>query len=121
MSTVTPPAVNTWDVDGILADALTVLRLDPNDADADRVAGACVEATEQLDQDLDATTAIDTELVRTLHQSAVDLAVSLYRRKDAPLGVSSSYSPDEFIAVEADPLAAARRRVLPYKQRWGIA
>lgn len=119
---VPAPAVNLWDQAGIVTDALAVLRLDAADVDADRVTAAADEATEQLDQLLDRTTELDTTTIPSLHGAAVDVTVSLYRRKDAATGVLASYTPAQYmpVAVDADPLAKVRKMIRPWKERASI-
>lgn len=121
MTDVAAPAVNTWDQAAIVADALAVLRLEATDVDAGRIEADAAEATEQLDAELDRVEVLDTTLVASLHGAAVDLTVSLYRRKDAGTGMAATYTPGGTAAVDVDPLAKVRLLVLPYKQRWGLA
>lgn len=117
---VAPPAENVWEVPAITEDALHRLRLTDQDVDAEQVAAACDEATEVIDQFLDRVETYDTTLVSALHQCAVDLAIDLYRRKDAPFTVAASYSPEEYVTVDRDPLVKVRALLRPYKQRWGV-
>lgn len=120
MTDVVAPAVNVWDVAAITAAALAVLRLDSADTDAARVGDAAVQATEQIDQFLDQTVPLDATAVQSLFGGAVDLTVSLYRRKDAGTGLAASYTPGGTAAVDTDPLAKVALMVLAWKDRWGI-
>lgn len=121
MTNVAAPAVNIWDQAAIVADALAVLRLDAADVDAERIEVAATEATEQIDAELDRVDVLDTTLVVSLHGAAVDLTVSLYRRKDAGTGMAATYTSGGTAAVDVDPLAKVRLMVLPWKKRWGLA
>ena len=120
MTDVAAPAVNVWDVAAITAAALAVLRLDPADADAARVGDAAVQAVEQIDQFLDQSVPINATAVQSLVGGAVDLTVSLYRRKDAGTGIAASYTPGGTAAVDTDPLAKVALMVLAWKDRFGV-
>lgn len=122
--TVVGPAVNPWDIESITAQALGVLRLDPSDMDAARIATKATEAAWLIDQQLDMVTpyatadAIPTAIVG----AAVTLTVELYRRKDAPGGITDSWTADgSFLRLSADVLKGVRSTIQPAKQRWGVA
>ena len=92
---VAGPAANPWDTDAITSQALEVLRLDPSDMDAVRIATKAAEAVWLIDQQLDmaepyaTAAAIPTAIVG----AAVTLTVELYKRKDAPGGITDSSWP----------------------------
>lgn len=99
---VLPPALNSWDVDAIVTDALAVLRLRNDDIDEARIRRDAVAATELLDAELDRPATFDTTVWAALEQAAVNVTIAIYD------GVG-------------DPIAAVRNMALPWKQRWGIA
>lgn len=109
MSDVAPPAVNTWDLPAIVADALEVLRLRDGDVDQPRVEACAATATELLDARLDRVETFDAGAVAHLHHAAVQVTVDLY-----PFQRPMS-------DLELDAVVAARPLYLPAKQRWGIA
>jgi hypothetical protein len=118
---VTPPAANPWDTAEIAAQALAVLRLDPADQDAARIAELAVEATELVDGYLDLEAPYDV-IPSLVEGSAVTVTVELYRRKDAPFGVSDAWSADGgVVRVSSDPLRGVRGLLGRYKGRWGVA
>ena len=121
---VAAPAVNPWDVADVVDRALAVLRLDPADADADRVAQAAAEAVALVDAELDLTdpytdaAAIPAPVVG----AAVNLAVEDYRRKDAPFGLTDSWSSDgAYLRLSADVMKGVKSALRPYKDRQGMA
>ena len=116
---VAPPALNAWDVQAITDAAMAVLRLDPADTDAGRVADAALEATLRLDLELDAVEPIDTAGDPLYEGPAVALAVALYRDKDAATGINASFTPDRFEPVGGDPTARVRKSIVKLKKRFG--
>ena len=122
---VAPPAVLPWDMAAIVADALDVLRLDPSDQDADRIAGAATAATALIEQGLDLEAspwATSTSIPAPLMTAATNLTVELYRRKDAPFGVTDSWSVDgAVVRLSSDVMRGVERLVAPYRGRRGIA
>ena len=122
--TVAPPAVNPWDIEDIAAQALDVLRLDPSDMDAVRINTKAAEAVMLIDQylDMDAPYADTTALPAPIIGAAVTLTVELYRRKDAPGGITDSWTVDgSFMRLSADVLKGVRSTLRPYKSRFGVA
>ena len=124
MITVAPPATNPWDVAAVASRALAVLRLDPDDADAERVAYAAVAAVVLIDAELDLRTAyasadaIPTPVV----DAAVTLTVEGYRRKDAPFGLTDSWSADgAYLRLSADVMKGTKSQLRPFKDRRGMA
>jgi hypothetical protein len=118
---VTSPAALPWDVDAVAFAALDILRLDPSDVDAERITSAATSATELVDYELDYEVAPDT-IPNPVFDAAVALTVETYRRKDAPFGVTDSWSADgAVIQLSADVMRGVRSTLTPYKSRWGIA
>lgn len=127
MISVTPPAINPWDVALITTRALAVLRLDPADADAQRVAEAAASAVVLVDAELDLVepyplleggAGIPTPVV----DAAVVLTVEGYRRKDAPFGLTDSWSADgAYLRLSADVMKGTKSQLRPFKQRRGVA
>lgn len=122
---VAPPAPLPWDIDTVLADVLAVLRLDPDDLDAPRVSDAAVAATELVESFLDFETMpyATTELIpEPLNRAVTNLAVELYRRKDAPFGRADSWSVDGAAYIlSADVLKGVRSILVRYRSRRGVA
>lgn len=121
---VAPPAVNPWDVEDIALRALDVLRLDPSDMDAARINTKAVEAVALIDNELDMVlpylgyTAIPAPVIG----AAVTLTVELFKRKDAPGGITDSWSADgTFLRLSADVLKGVRSTLAPYVERRGVA
>jgi hypothetical protein len=116
---VAAPVANVWDVAAITAAALAVLRLDPGDVDAGRVAAGAEEATMRIDLELDAVDPVDTTGNPLYEGPATSLAVTLYRDKDFATGVSSSFTPDRYEPVGGDPAARVRKSLVKLKVRFG--
>lgn len=117
---VSPPAALPWDVDAVAQAALDILRLDPADEDAERILDAAVTATELVDYELDYATA-PASIPGPVFNAAVTLTVELYRRKDAPFGVTDAWSVDgASIQLSSDVMRGTRTMLLPYKSRFGI-
>jgi hypothetical protein len=117
-----PPATNVWPHADIVTGALAVLRLGPDDVDADRVDTAALTAEEMLDAFIDAPEPLPPITAVALLTGAVNLTVETYRRKDAPFGVLNAWSVDEVaVRIGPDAIRAIRTMVMPHKRRWGIA
>ena len=119
--TVSAPARLPWDVPAIVTAALDVLRLDPTDDDAGRIADAAQSATELLDSALDYAVA-PTTIPGPVITAAVNLTVELYRRKDAPFGVTDAWSVDgTMVRLSSDVLRGVSGLIRPYRSRRGLA
>lgn len=117
---VPPPAVNLWDTAAIAASALAVLRFGSGDVDEDRVKAAAVAACGLVDHQVDRLEPITP--TATMTDSAVQVTIELYRRKDAPFGTTNAWSQDTVAAVLAgSPLTGVVGELLPDKERWGLA
>jgi hypothetical protein len=117
----TAPASHPWDVELVLAGALDVLRLEADDPDADRVASCVLAATDLIDQWLDYAEPL-LDLPADLEVAAVNVTVELFRRKDAPFGVTDSWSVDgAVVRISSDPLRGSRALLRPFKSRRGVA
>jgi hypothetical protein len=118
---VASPARLPWTVEEVAVAALDVLRLDASDQDAARVAAAADSATVLVDSELDLEVA-PTTIPGPVFDAAVTLTVELYRRKDAPFGVSDSWSVDgAAIHLSADVMRGVRSTLNPFVGRRGIA
>lgn len=118
--TVAPPAPLPFDPSAIAGAALDVLRLDPTDDDADRVKAAAVVACDLIAQELDYATAPLT-VPAPVADAAVMLTVELYRRKDAPFGLTDSWSVDgASLRISSDVLRGVRSELAPYRSRFGV-
>ena len=121
---VTAPAENPWDLVVVTDRALAVLRLDPDDADAGRVLDAAAEAVVLVDAELDLPVAYSTSsaIPMPVVSAAVNLTVEGYRRKDAPFGVTDSWSADgAFLRLSADVMKGVKSQLRPFKARRGVA
>jgi hypothetical protein len=139
-ATVSPPARLPWDVAAVAQAALDVLRLDPADEDAARITSAAQSATELIDAELDydggppsagwdyggwsstSSTPVGMAAIPgPVFDAAVTLTVELYRRKDAPFGVTDSWSVDgASIRISSDVMTGTRSMLAPYVSRRGI-
>jgi hypothetical protein len=122
--TVAPPAANPWDLVEVTTRALAVLRLDPADADAQRVADAAAQAVELVDAELDMPIPyLDAASIPApVMEAAVNLTVEGYRRKDAPFGLTDSWSVDgSYLRLSADVMKSTKSQLRPYKARRGLA
>jgi len=122
---VTAPAPLPWDQAAVLADVLAVLRLEPDDVDADRVADACLAATQLADSELDLVSSpwlTYADVPEPIKRAATILGVEVFRRKDAPFGRADSWSPDGAAYIlSPDVMKGVRSLLAPYKRRWGVA
>lgn len=117
---VAPPAPLPLDSSAVAAAALDVLRLDPTDEDADRVEAEAVVACDLVAQELDYAVAPLT-VPPPVEDAAVMLTVELYRRKDAPFGVTDAWSVDgASIRLSADVMRSVRSTLAPYRSRFGV-
>lgn len=118
---VTTPAPLPWELEDIVARALDVLRLDPTDADAERIELAAVEATTLIEQSLDLHES-PTTIPAPVVGAAVQVTIELYRRKDAPFGVTDAWSVDgSIVRLSSDPLKGVWPSISRYRGRWGVA
>lgn len=122
-NTVAPPAPLPLDAQAVADAALAVLRLDSADIDADRIEQAAVVAidlaSQQLDYDVDD---VPTTLAVAVTDAVVTLTVELYRRKDAPFGVTDSWSVDgAVLRLSSDVFRGVRSQLAKHRARRGIA
>lgn len=119
--TVTAPTAQAWDTATIADQALAILRLAPDDDDAQRVVDAVVVACATVDQLLDTAEQLDP-IPDPVNYSAVLVTIELYRRKDAPFGVLNAWSIDEApLRLSSDTLRSVRKLLLPFKERFGVS
>jgi len=117
---VTPPAPLPFDIPAIAAAALDILRLDPTDDDADRVQAAAAVACELVALELDYPVAPAT-VPAPVEDAAVTLTVELYRRKDAPFGLTDSWSVDgASIRISSDVMRGVSSELARYRARWAV-
>ncbi len=120
MTDVSAPAGLPWDVDAVAIAALDILRLDPADQDAERINDAAASATELVDSLLDYDVA-PASIPGPVFDAAVNLTVELYRRKDAPFGVTDSWSADgASLMLSSDVYRGVRSSLWRFKSRFGI-
>lgn len=118
---VAPPVPLPVDPALVLAQALAILRLEADDADAERVEQAATVAIELASQQLDFAD-VPTALSVAVTDAVVTLTVELYRRKDAPFGVTDSWSVDgAVLRLSSDVFRGVRSQLSKYRARWGIA
>lgn len=133
---VCPPAQGVWyDLDTVVADVLARLRLPLTDVDEPRIRGLVAVAamqinneldrrypmtaasgidTEDLDEDLDVTEALATNVTPTILEALSRLTIELYRRGRSD---TQGNFPVEFGA----PIEVVLADISPHKSRWGIA
>ena len=118
--TVPSPAPLPFDTPAIAGAALDVLRLDPTDEDAARVEEAAVRACELVSLELDYSVAPAT-VPPIAVGAAVTLTVELYRRKDAPFGVTDSWSVDgTSLRISSDVMRGVRSELAKIRSRWSV-
>jgi hypothetical protein len=142
---VTAPAVDatagTWhdQAPAVAAEAASRLRLTAQDPDRGRLEGQARAAMRAIDNRLDLRPATarmsyplgDADVVWTypaggappdVVESAVQVAIDLLRRKDAPFGVLNAPSlSGEPVRISRDQLAGVELLLLPYVEGWGFA
>lgn len=120
---VTGPAANPWDTESIASRALDVLRLDPADRDASRIADCATTAGQLIDGELDRVTPYPAGAIPSaVVGAAVNLTVTLYRLKDAAFGILDTWSADGVVArIPADVLKGVHSMLADYRERRGIA
>jgi hypothetical protein len=122
---VAPPASLPFDPPAVTGAALDILRLDPADEDAARIAGGTLQAIALVEQRLDLEVspwADAAALPAPVEGAAVLLTVELYRRKDAPFGVTDSWSVDgAAFRITSDVMRGVDSMLAPYRGRRGVA
>ena len=119
-STVPGPAPLPFDAPAVAAAALDILRLDASDEDAARVQEAAVRACHLVELELDYAVAPTTNDPHP-QGAAVTLTVELYRRKDAPFGMTDSWSVDgTSLRISADVMRGVRSELVKLRSRWSI-
>ena len=138
---MTSPLVDTsgtWldQVPDVAAAALSTLRLTDTDPDANRVTAKASAACSAIDMRLELRAVagrmqydVAGVTVYTypaggappdVLEAAVQLAVSLYRRKDAPFGVVTQGMADP-VYISRDQLAQVESLLLPWCEGFGLA
>jgi hypothetical protein len=120
---IAPPIAHSWDIDAITAEVLAVLRREPGTPDADdaRVRSAVERACARLDKYLDALADVLPMDQPELVEAAVELAVEVYRSKDAPFGVLDAWSADAVpVRISSDRLRNVRSLAVAHKSRFGL-
>jgi hypothetical protein len=118
---VAPPALLPLDAQDVADQALAILRLDPADVDAARIEQAALVAIDLATQQLDFAD-VPVALSVAVTDAVVTLTVELYRRKDAPFGVTDSWSVDgAVLRLSSDVFRGVRSQLAKYRDRWGVA
>lgn len=101
------------------------MRLADDDADANRINRKAAVAVEHITTYLDPPVPwVDDpeKWPAAIIDAAVTVTNELYRRKDAPFGLTEAWGDDGVRSrISSDPLAGVRHLLDPHKQRWGIA
>lgn len=114
----------TADVQRVANGALDVQRLDQTqDPDRDRIAALAETAVALCDSYLDRPTTFTVASVPApVVQAAVTVTVELYKRKDAPFGITGAWSPEGgSMRISRDILAGVETLLAPYRGGWGVA
>ncbi len=103
--------------------ALYLLKLTGDSPDASRVTDLAEMCLELIHDRIGATVYYDETTVPTPVVEAAAVATSeMYRRKDAPFGITGAWSQEgENLRISRDPLAGVEHLLAPYKAGWGIA
>lgn len=118
--TVAAPALLPLDAQTLADAALAIMRLEAADVDADRILEAAGVAIVLVSKELDYETAPATVEV-SVSDAAVMLTVELYRRKDAPFGVTDSWTVDgASIRVSSDVMRGVRSQLAKSRSRWAV-
>lgn len=138
MTTPPPATAGTWhdQAPAVAGAALDTLRLTDSDPDADRVAAKVAAAFSAIDQRLElcpvaGRMVYDVAGVSVVTypsggappdvvEAAVQLAVALYRRKDAPFGVVTQ-GMAEPVYISRDQLAQVDSLLAPWREGFGLA
>jgi hypothetical protein len=120
---VSAPAPLPIDRATVVARALDVLRLDPTDDDAPRVEIAADVAIDLASQQLDFDVAdVPATVGDAVTDAVVTLTIEQYRRKDAPFGVTDSWSVDgAVLRLSSDVFRGVRAQLGKYRSRRGVA
>jgi len=117
---VSEPAPLPLDAQTLASAALDIMRLDPADVDAERILEEAGVAIELVSQELDYDVAPAT-VPAGVSDAAVMLTVELYRRKDAPFGVTDSWTVDgASVRVSSDVMRGVRSQLSRYRSRFPI-
>lgn len=117
---MTAPAINLWDLGEVVDRALTVLRLEPADADAARIADAAEVAARRVDTLVDRAEPGPVSV--TMLAAAVQGTIEEYKRSGASFGLLDSWSTDGFaLRISPDPMRGIEAMVTPDKERWGVS
>jgi|SRR5262245_30743486 len=110
-----------WDQETIAARALDILRINAGGIDAARVEAFVADAVELCETFIDPCVAWDA-VPPPCETAAVNVTIELYRRKDAPFGVTNAWSDTDYgpVRIGSDWLNSVRYLLLPYKCGWGI-
>lgn len=113
----------TLNIMPVIDRALSDQRLSGGDIDADRLAERARTAVDLIDKDLDRPAPFTVaELPSPVRDAAITVTIELYRRKDAPFGITNSYGPDGgAIRLSRDVLAGVESQLAPYRGGWGFA
>ena len=102
---------------------LLALRVTTTDPDAEAIAFAIQAAASLIDQYLDRTDPLPSPPPAPVQAALEQLAIELYRRKDAPFSLLNATVPED-VPVDITGLAAIQSvapLIQPWRQRWGFA
>lgn len=114
----------TSDVDRVLVGATDTLRIsgtaDPDVARLRRHATTAVALCDRyLDRPVPFTVA---EVPQPVVDAAITVTGELYKRKDAPFGITGAWTPDGGqMRISRDVLAGVETMLAPFRGGWGLA
>lgn len=128
---ITPPVMpapplddQAWvDIPTTYEAVLLSLRVTAADPDAEAILFAIQAAASLIDQYLDRTTPLPIPPPAPVQAALEQLAVELYRRKDAPFSILNATVPED-VPLDLTGQAALQSvapMIQPWRQRWGFA
>jgi hypothetical protein len=102
---------------------LLTLRITTADPDAAQIMFCIQAAASLIDQYLDRVTPLPQPPPQPVQTALEQLAVELYRRKDAPFSILNATVPED-VPVDITGTAAIQSvapLIQPWRQRWGFA
>lgn len=109
--------------DDVAARAMAVLRMQPGDADQERITQAAASALEKIEGylDRDADPIVDPA-PETIIQAATQVTIEAYRRKDAPFGVLNTWAEADYgpIRIGPDWVKGVETDLWSYRGSFGV-